>query len=116
MIAWINLAVLLLATFLTWISYVKSAGLAALAQKIGVTAYARCTRYRMVSSIFMTLAGIDYFLYAFYPIPLPLPRFFPWPYWISILLAAIIAVPSGMLNDAGHERRRRGNHMGQERA
>ena len=108
MIAWINIAVLLLATFLTVFYYVKSVEPAALEQKIGITAYAKCTRYRAASAVFMTLAGVNYVVYAFYPIPLPLPRVFPWPYWISALIAVLIAIPSGILFargmiDAGEE-------------
>ncbi len=108
MIAWLNLAILLLATFLTLFYYIKSAGPAVLEKKIGVAAYAKCTRYRAFSAIFMTLAGVNYVVYAFYPIPLPLPRVFPWPYWISALIAILIAIPSGILFargmlDAGEE-------------
>jgi protein-S-isoprenylcysteine O-methyltransferase Ste14 len=108
MIAWINFSVLLLATILTVVYYVKSAGPAALEQKIGAAAYAKCTRYRVVSAIFITLAGVNYVVYAFYPLPLPLPRVFPWPYWVSALIAVIIAIPAGILfawgmKDAGEE-------------
>jgi protein-S-isoprenylcysteine O-methyltransferase Ste14 len=108
MIAWVNFVVLLLATYLTLVYYVKSAEPAALEQKIGPSAYAKCTRYRALSAIFMTLAGINYVVYAFYPIPLPLPRFFAWPYWVSALIAIVIAIPSGIIwvrgmMDAGEE-------------
>ena len=108
MIALINFAVLLLATFLTLVYYLKSVGPAALEQKIGAAAYAKCTRYRTISAIFMTLAGVNYVVYAFYPLPLPLPRVFPWPYWVSALIARVIAIPSGILfawgmKDAGEE-------------
>ena len=108
MIAWINFTILLLATALTVIYYVKSAGPAALEQKIGVEAYTKCTRYRALSGVFMTLAGVNYVVYAFYPVPLPLPRIFAWPYWISALIAVVIAIPSGILwgwgmKDAGEE-------------
>ena len=108
MIGWINFIVLLLASILTVVYYVKSAGPAALEQKIGTVAYAKCTRYRAFSAIFMTLAGVNYVVYAFYPIPLSLPRFFAWPYWVSALIAVIIAIPSGILfawgmKDAGEE-------------
>ncbi len=106
--AWINLLILLLTTALTLYYYVKSVGPAALEQKIGPLAYAKCTRYRTVSAIFMTLAGVNYVVYAFYPIPLPLPQSFPWPYWVSALIAVVIAAPSGILfvrgmMDAGEE-------------
>ena len=108
MIGWINFIVLLLATFLTVFYYIKSAGPAALEQKIGTEAYAKCTRSRVLSGIFMTLAGVNYVVYAFYPIPLPLPRSFPWSYWVSAMIAVVIAIPSGILwgwgmKDAGEE-------------
>ena len=67
MIAWVNFIILLLATILTVFYYVKSAGPAALEQKIGPSAYAKCTRYRTLSGIFMGLAGVNYIVYAFYP-------------------------------------------------
>jgi protein-S-isoprenylcysteine O-methyltransferase Ste14 len=108
MIAWVNLIVLLLATLLTAVSYIMSAGPAALEQQIGVSAYARCTWYRAASGVFMTLAGINYVVYAFHPLQLPLPRVFPWPYWVSALIAVVIGLPSGYLwvrgmIDAGEE-------------
>jgi protein-S-isoprenylcysteine O-methyltransferase Ste14 len=108
MIAWVNLIILLLATLLTFIFYIKSAGPAALERQIGDQAYDRCTRYRIASGIFMTLAGVNYVVYAFYPLQLPLPQVFPWPYWGSVLIAAAIALPAGYLwargmIDAGEE-------------
>ncbi len=108
MIAWINFIILLLATILTVFYYIKSAGPTALEKRIGAEAYTQCTRYRNISAIFMTLAGINYVVHAFYPIPLPLPRYFAWSYWVSVLIAVIIAIPSGILfvrgmMDAGEE-------------
>lgn len=108
MIAWINFTLLVVSSLLTVYSYIKSAGPAALERKMGPRAYAVCTRYRILSGILMTVAGINYVVYAFYPIPLPLPRTFPWPYWVSALIAIIIAIPSGIIFargmiDAGEE-------------
>lgn len=108
MIAWINLAVLLTATVLTAVYYVASAGPAALEKRVGAAAYGKCTRYRFLSGVFMTLVGVTYVVYAFYPLPLPLPRTFPWPYWVSAVIAVVIAVPSGVvwvwgMKDAGEE-------------
>jgi protein-S-isoprenylcysteine O-methyltransferase Ste14 len=108
MIAWTNAAVLLLSTALTLYFYVRSAGPAALEREIGPAAYARCTRYRFLSGVFMTLASANYVIYYFYPLPLPLPHTFPWPWWVSALVAAVIAVPAGYLwvkgmLDAGEE-------------
>ncbi|MFQ5342952.1 MAG: methyltransferase family protein [Anaerolineae bacterium] len=108
MVAWINFAVLVVSAILCLYFYVKSAGPAALEQKIGPAAYAKCTRYRMLASIFMTIAGVNYVVYYFYPLPIPLPRTFPWPWWGSALIAVVIAVPAGYvwvrgMKDAGEE-------------
>ena len=108
MIAWINLGVLSVSTALTAIFYVKSAGPAALEKKIGPTAYARCARYRQISAAFMLVASANYVLYRFFPLSIPLPESFPWPWWVSALIAACIAVPSGYVwwrgvRDAGEE-------------
>jgi len=108
MIAWINLAVLILSTLLTLITYVKSVGPAALFEKIGDKAYRRCTYYRMLAAVFMTVAMVNYVIYTFYPIPIPLAETFPWQRWVSIVIAVLIALPSGYLwfrgmKDAGLE-------------
>jgi protein-S-isoprenylcysteine O-methyltransferase Ste14 len=108
MIAWINLAVLVLSTLLTLVFYVKSVGPAALERKIGPDAYRKCARYRLTASAFMTLASINYVVYFFFPLPLPLPASFPWPWWVSALIAVAVAIPSGYLwyrglRDAGLE-------------
>ena len=108
MIAWINAAVLVLSPLLTLVFYVKSAGPAALERRIGPDAYTRCATYRLIASAFMTIAGINYVLYFFFPLPLPLPERLPWPWWASALIAVAIAIPSGYvwylgLRDAGRE-------------
>jgi protein-S-isoprenylcysteine O-methyltransferase Ste14 len=108
MIAWINVAVLVLSTLLTLVFYVKSAGPAALEKEIGPDAYNKCTRYRFIAAAFMTIASINYVLYFFFPLPLPLPESFPWLWWVSALIAIVIAIPAGYvwyrgLRDAGQE-------------
>lgn len=108
MIQWINFGVLILSTLLFLYFYVRSAGPAALEDKIGPRAYKDCTRYRIVASVLMTVATVNYVLYCFYPLPIPLPTTFPWPWWVSALIALVIAVPSGYLfyrgvKDAGEE-------------
>ena len=107
-VAWINFAVLVVSTGLTLYYYVRSAGPAALENKIGPDAYKKCTRYRIAASLFMTLAGVNYFVYYFYPLPVSLPQTFPWSWWVSALIALLIAIPSGYLfwrgmKDAGEE-------------
>lgn len=97
MIGWANLLALILSPLLTAIFYVKSAGPAELEKKIGPEAYRRCTRYRLGASIFMTIGGIAYVVYFFFPISVFSPTSFPWSWWISALIATVIAIPAGRL-------------------
>jgi protein-S-isoprenylcysteine O-methyltransferase Ste14 len=106
--AWINLAVLIVSTLLTLYFYVKSVGPATLEQEIGPIAYRRCTTYRFISGLMMSLASLCYIVYFLFPLPVPLPRTFPWSWWLSALVAAIIAIPASYLmyrgmRDAGEE-------------
>jgi protein-S-isoprenylcysteine O-methyltransferase Ste14 len=106
--AWINLAVLIVSTLLTLYFYVKSVGPATLEQGIGPIAYRRCTTYRFISGLMMSLASLCYIVYFLFPLPVPLPRTFPWSWWLSALVAVIIAIPAGYLmyrgmRDAGEE-------------
>jgi protein-S-isoprenylcysteine O-methyltransferase Ste14 len=108
LIAVINLAALLVASVLFTVFYVKSVGPAALARIIGPAAYQRCATYRLIASVFMCIAAACYVLYHWFPLPLPLPPTFPWPWWNSLIIALLIAVPSGYLmlrgiGDAGEE-------------
>ena len=108
MIAWINFAILVISTSLCLVFYVKSAGPATLEKKIGPVAYRKCTRYRFISSIFMGIASLNYAVYFFYPLPTSLPQAFPWPWWISAVMAVSLALPGGYLfgrgaRDAGEE-------------
>ncbi len=108
MIAWINFVVLIISTLLVLYFYVKSVGPAALEQKIGPAAYKKCTQYRFIAGLFMGVVTINYILYVFYPLPIPLPHTFPWSWWVSALIAVVIALPSGYvwyrgMRDAGEE-------------
>jgi protein-S-isoprenylcysteine O-methyltransferase Ste14 len=56
----------------------------------------------------MIIILITQIVYFNYPIPLNFPRFFPWHYWASILIAILIAIPSLIImfkgvHDAGEE-------------
>lgn len=95
MIAWINFAALLIGGFLmTWL-YLMSVRPAALEKKIGAKAYKLCGKYRMFSTPFMLTITANYILYRWFPIPIdPFPARFSWPYWVSIVIAVIIAIPS----------------------
>ena len=97
MIATINFIVLLLATFGVLYFYVKSVGPAALEQKIGPEAYRRCTIYRWIAGGMMGVTTVNYVVYIFYPLPIGLPETFPWPYWVSALVAVLISIPAGYI-------------------
>ena len=108
MIAWINMSVLVLSSILFSVYYVKSVQPAALEKKIGPAAYEKCARYRSVASFFMMVAGADYVLYYWFPLPLPIPETFPWHHGISAGMAVAIAIPASYLmhrgmKDAGAE-------------
>ena len=108
MISWLNFGILLAASFLFTLFYVKSVSPAALEMRIGRAAYQRCATYRMISSVLMGIAGVNYVLYHWFPLPLPLPRTFFWPWPVSVVIAVLIAVPSLYLmlrgaKDAGEE-------------
>lgn len=108
MVARLNVVVLLVSAVLTYFLYVRSVSPAALEKEIGPDAYRICGRYRQAAAAMMGVAVINYVLYAFYPLPLSLPRTFPWGYGVSALLALLIGVPSGYLmivgvRDAGSE-------------
>ena len=107
-IVWLNFAVLITAAFSFLYFYVKSVSPAALTKKIGDIAYAKCKRYRLIASGFELVAIANYVIYFFYPLPVPLPRAFPWEYWISVIIALAIGIPSAYLmfrglKDAGEE-------------
>jgi len=108
MIAWINFAVLILASLLFLYFYMLSASPATREKVLGSSAYARCGRDRIVASVFELIIVINYVIYYFYPLPTPLPEKFPWAWWVSALIAVVIAVPSTALmligvRDAGEE-------------
>ena len=108
MIAWINFAVLIVSALLFLYFYVKSVSPAALERKIGEVAYTKCKQYRLIASGFEFVAIVNYVIYFFYPLPVPLPRAFPWEYWISVTIALAIGIPSTYLmirglKDAGEE-------------
>jgi protein-S-isoprenylcysteine O-methyltransferase Ste14 len=108
MIPWINLTVMLISAFLFSYFYIKSVSPDALEKKIGKAAYPRCGIYRITASAFEIIIIIDYIVYFFCPLPVTIPRVFPWSWWISAMAAALIAAPAGYLfirgmKDAGRE-------------
>jgi len=93
-IAWLNFALMIAATLLFLYYYVLSVSPAALEKVLGAEAYARCGRYRVIAIIFEVITAINYIVYKFYPLETPLPDTFPWPWWVSALIALTIAVPT----------------------
>ncbi|MHA2280666.1 MAG: methyltransferase family protein, partial [Promethearchaeota archaeon] len=97
-----------LSTALMTFFYIKSVYPATLSQKIGLKAYARCAYYRITASLFELVTILNYLFYFFLPLPILIPQFFIWDYWISILIATIILFPSLYImlkgvKDAGRE-------------
>ena len=108
MIPLLNFGVLMAASFLFSIFYVRSVSPAAREKKIGEAAYARCAGDRNISSFFMLVVAVNYVLYYWFPLPLPIARTFPWDWKVSAAIAVVIALPSGYLmyrgvKDAGEE-------------
>jgi protein-S-isoprenylcysteine O-methyltransferase Ste14 len=103
-----NLFVLILASLLFLYYYVLSVSPATREKLIGPVAYARCGRERIIAGLFEGVTVINYVVYLFYPLETPLPERFPWPWWVSAILAAAIGIPSVTLmliglRDAGEE-------------
>jgi len=108
MFAWINFAILIFSTLFFLYYYFLSVGPAALEKVIGPEAYKRCGQYRIVAIIFETITVVNYLLYHYFPLPTPLPDSFPWSWWVSIILAVVIGIPTmwlmfAGLKDAGEE-------------
>jgi protein-S-isoprenylcysteine O-methyltransferase Ste14 len=104
----INLIVMIVSSFILTIFYIKSVQPVLLEKKIGEVAFKRCYYYRIIASSLMGIIIITQFVYFCYPLLLFFPRFFPWDYWVSFLIAIIIAVPSFIfmfkgVHDAGEE-------------
>jgi len=109
MLGWLNFAVLVISSIAFSVLYMLSVRPAHLEQKIGKKAYRRCGQYRLIGMIPMGIASLNYVLYHWYPLPIdPLPARFSWPYWVNIVIAAIIGIPAMVLmlwgvRDAGKE-------------
>lgn len=108
MIAWGNFAVLLFSTQLFLFFYVRSVSLAGQEKVVGPQAYPMYYYNRLVSGLFELIIAVNFVLYHFFPLPVPLPVEFPWPGWVSLIVAALIGIPATTLmvislRDAGEE-------------
>lgn len=108
MIAWINFAILLFSSLLFLYFYVRSVSPAGREKLIGLRAYQLCFYDRLVAGIFEGVITVNFILFHFFPLPTPLPEKFPWSWWISLIIAAVIGIPATILmivgwHDAGEE-------------
>ena len=103
MIAWINFMVLGASLIFFTLFYIRSVSPAFFETRQGERAYKICGIYRTVSMLFMTLALVNYILYYFYPLPTIsfVPQWFPWSWWVSLGIALVIGIPSGLLMTKG---------------
>jgi protein-S-isoprenylcysteine O-methyltransferase Ste14 len=108
MIAWTNFAVLLFSSLLFLYFYIRSVSPAGRERVVGLQAYEMCRRDRIMAIGFELVTTVNYVVYFFFPLPIRLPRQFPWPWWVSILIALAVGIPAValMVNgmcDAGEE-------------
>jgi len=108
MFEWFNFIILISSALLLFYFYARSVSPAALEKRFGKDAYRRCTKYRLIASVFEFIALANYVIYFFHPLPVGLPLTFPWEWWISAVVAVAIAVPGGYvwfrgMKDAGEE-------------
>ena len=94
MLNWINIAILITASILYQYFSQLSVSSSALEKLIGPKAISKCNAYRTIASILQYIAILNYIVYYSNPLPVPLPKTFPWTRWISIGIAAIIFVNS----------------------
>jgi len=88
--------------------YIRSVGPAKLEKKIGEKAYRRCGNYRIIASVFELITAVNFILYFFFPLPICIPQYFFWDYWISVILSLFILIPCLYImlkgvKDAGRE-------------
>jgi len=107
-IEWINFIALVMSTVLMAHFYIKSVGPAALEKEVGESAYPMCKQYRIIASAFEIVTVVNYLIYYYYSLPIDIPRFLPWEYWVSVVLGCVILIPSLTvmfkgLKDAGKE-------------
>lgn len=108
MIKALNFISLVITPFLYLYYYIKSVKPATLEKEIGLSAYEKSKNYRIIASIFMMIAFLNYIIYFFYPILYRISIKFQWNYIVSLIIGLIIMIPSiylfikGMI-DAGEE-------------
>jgi hypothetical protein len=87
-IVWLNFGILIISSLMFLTFYAK----VSVEKQFRASAYQRWATYRLISSIFMTIAAVNYIILV--STPLPLPQTFAWSWWLSAAIAAFIAIPS----------------------
>jgi protein-S-isoprenylcysteine O-methyltransferase Ste14 len=108
MIEWINFTILLLSSLLFLFFYVRSVSPAGRKLVFGAVAYRLCFYDRLAAGGLEFLISANFVLYFFFPLVTPLAEQFPWPWWVSAVIAALIGIPAMVLmvvglHDAGEE-------------
>jgi protein-S-isoprenylcysteine O-methyltransferase Ste14 len=108
MLAWINFAILLFASVLFLLFYVRSVSPAGREKSIGPHAYRLCFYDRVAAAALEFVITANYVLYYFFTLSTPLPDKYPWPWWVSLVTAILIGIPAITLmaiglRDAGEE-------------
>lgn len=99
-LAWLNLGLMIANGLASLWFYRRSAAVAAREARLGEKAYAACARDRRISAGFMVALTVQYPIYFFLPLPV-LPRFFPWPWWVGLIVALAPAYVSFRLLGQG---------------
>jgi len=97
MVAWVNFAVLVFASLFFLYFYARSVSPAGREKVIGSHAYRLCYYDRLMSGVCELIITINLILYHFFPLETPLPEKFPWAWWVSLLIAAVIGIPATFL-------------------
>jgi protein-S-isoprenylcysteine O-methyltransferase Ste14 len=92
---------LLLATNLFLLYYVLSVSPAGREKGIGVHAYRLCFHDRLASGAFEVIITANFILYHYFPLMTPLPKEYPWSWWILLVIAALIGIPAIILMATG---------------
>lgn len=109
MLSILNLLSLILSSVCFSLYYILSVQPAQMEKTKGAEAYKLAARYRMICSIYMGVAFVNFVLYRWIPLPFdPFPLRFPWSYWLSITTALVLGIPATSLmivaiRDAGKE-------------
>jgi protein-S-isoprenylcysteine O-methyltransferase Ste14 len=104
----VNVIVMIIAGFLMSVLYALSVSPQKMESVWGEKAYKICGRLRALSMVFMAIVIAAYVVYTFYPLDIGVANRFPWPYWVSLVIALILMIPSAYLmikgvKDAGME-------------